>query len=148
MGNGSSSIRATFPNDAVDPQGTTFPTATFYIASDSINGEGLDERIVEFIVEVHIYVEAQPAAGGDSLLVQEKIKERVIGDWPEQSSKAPSYGLDRHILDFTGHTGDAVTAYSAMSCEYLNGRDATDFDGGGIREWIQTYRVGMVKQKP
>lgn len=148
LGNSTASVRAQFPNDAVDPSGTTFPLVTFYIASEEVANEGLDTRIIDYMVEFHLYVEAQPAAGGDSLLVLEKIKERIMGDWPEQATKAPSYGLDRWLPDFSAQTGDAATAYSAMVMEFRNGRDGTDFDGGGIREWIMNFSAHQVKTKP
>lgn len=143
MGNGANSITAKYPFPGVDPVGTTLPAMTFAIVEEDNRAEPFDGRFVDETLEVHLYALEQPGTA-QSLLTMEKIKERVMGDWPNQTAAAgPSYGLDRWKPDFTAQTGDAATAYTATAMVF----DPPGFDGTepglGRREWIYRFKVGM-----
>lgn len=143
LGNGANSIAASFPRPAVDPRGTTLPTVTFNTVDEENPDEPFDGRYIDHQLEVHVYVEEQPSGGGESLLVLSKIKERIMGDWPNQTAASgPSYGLDRWQPNFSGQTGDAATSYTANHLEFISGFDATD-PGGGVREWIYRFKCRM-----
>lgn len=137
------SIKASFPQPAVDPRGSTYPCVTFACVDESIPDEPFDGRYMEHLLELRIYVEEQPSDGSESLLTLSKIKARVLGNWPEKnSSTPPDYGLDRWQPDFTGYTGDSSTSYSANHIVFDSGYDATD-PGAGIREWVYRFKCRM-----
>lgn len=147
LGNGATSVRTSFPPPAVDPPGTTYPLVTITPVADAVD-DTFDGRFLKYEIEVRLFVEEQAATQSvDTLLVMLKMHERVVGDWPEQSTRVPSYGLDRWQPDFTGYTGDVATAYTATHMEYAGYSDQTG-PLGGIREWCLNFNVSLFKRKP
>lgn len=145
LGSGTNSIRAQFPSYAQDPAGSTFPLVTFYARTEK-NDDAFDGRKLDVLMEFHIYTAGQPSQGGQTLLILEKIKARIMGDWPDHATRVPVFGLDRWIPDFTSQTGDAATDYVALMLTFEDGYDATDFNDGGMREWVMTFKTSLFKR--
>lgn len=141
-------ITNTFPTNAADPPGTTYPFVSFY-CSDGVVDESFDGRRHVVTTEFRVKVEERPAAGGDSVLVMAKIVDRIIGDFPAQSGTAgPSYGLDRWIPSFAGYTGDYASVYTPETVVLTPGwNDVTDMLSGGIREVMVKFDVGVNQRR-
>lgn len=147
LGNGATSVRTSFPPPGVDPPGTTYPLVTITPVSDSVD-DAFDGRFHRFTIEVRLFVAEQSTSQSvDTLLTMVKMHERVIGDWPEQSNRTPTYGLDRWTPSFSGYTGDFATAYAATTMVYEGFNDQTE-PVGGLREWNLVFSVNLFKQRP
>jgi hypothetical protein len=127
---------------AVDPSGTTFPCVVFrFRNADSV--DALRTRRYEIDFDVEMYVEENPAAGGDSLLTLCKIHERIIGNYVDNTN-LPQYGLDRWVPDFTGQSGDASTTYSAEMVIHVRTFDDSDAEQGRLK-WVSQYKTSLDK---
>lgn len=147
LGNGATSVRTSFPPPGVDPPGTTYPLVTITPVSDEVD-DGFLGRFGMYTIEVRLFVAEQSTTQSvDTLLLMMKLHERVIGDWPEQTDRNPTYGLDGWLPSFTGYTGDFVSAYTATTMDYTGYTDQTE-PIGGIREWCLNFRVGLFKKRP
>lgn len=132
LGNGSSSIRFQTVPPATNPSGTTYPMVVFKWKA-SIPDDALSTRREQIEFDIEIYVEEQPASGADGVLTFFKIRERIIGDWPEQANRTPTYGLDRWIPDFSAQTGDTATSYAGEMIVRGDARDESDFEDGKLK---------------
>ncbi len=139
--NGANNVRLAFPMPAVDPPGTTFPLVVFRFRSADVD-DGFGTRRYNMTFDLDLYCEAKPLAGGTSWLTMAKIHERVIGDWPNQSSRTPTYGLDRWIPDFSAQTGDAATTYAPEAMCHTGTVDASDETDNYVK-WVATFTIAL-----
>lgn len=141
-GGTSAAITATFPPPATDPQGsTTYPKLVFRL-DYAKNDDSFPGRRFDCKVSIHIFVAERDVSGSDSYLVLWKIHERVMGDWPEQSNRIPTYGLDRWRPDFSAQTGDAASSYVSENMQVEDTSDVTEEDGG-LRRLILSFSVAL-----
>lgn len=147
LGNGATSVRTSFPPPGVDPPGTTYPLVIITPVSDDID-DTFPGRFAMYNIEVRIFVAEQSVTQSvDTLLTMMKIHERIIGDWPEQTDRNPTYGIDGWQPNFTGgtYTGDFASSYVATTMDYQGYDDQTE-PVGGIREWVLRFAVGLSRK--
>lgn len=131
------------PQQASDPPSGFYPRVVLEYVADE-RDEAFKTRRVVYTFEVHIYHRERAASGEDAVLTMAKIAERIVGDWPDQTSRTPTYGLDRWAPDFTAQTGDYATSYAAETMLHTGSVNATD-RGSGLIEWVLTFQVGLDK---
>jgi hypothetical protein len=145
--NGAGNIRTTYAAPAVDPTGTTYPLVQVWPMSDNVD-DSFEGRRLECLYNVRASVAKNAATSGyDPVLLLMRIHERIVGDWPDQVTRVPSYGLDRWQADFTAQTGFGATTYAAETMEYTGYNGVFD-DEDTIMRWDLTFRVGLNKRRP
>lgn len=131
---------------AVDSSSAQYPWV-YYKLGERRPDDAFATRRHEFEFEVHVMVQERPpsAVTADPITTLAKIEERIIGDWSEQSTRVPSYGLDRYIPDVSAQTGDAATNYSPEMIVY-NG--TIDLSEPGILHWSCSFLWSIDKAVP
>lgn len=139
-------ITTTFGFPAVDPMGTTYPRIIITPMSETPDDPFKSRRSL-IGIDVMIYALETPPSGATqtSLLTMLKIHERVMGDFPDQSTGVPSYGLDWWTASFSGQTGDAATTYAAETMVFTGFTNETDPEGG-LRCFRISFSVGLNKR--
>lgn len=102
----------------------------------AMNSDGFNLRSHMVTFSIHVYVEEQPNAGGDSFSTGASIIDRVEGDWDLQSTRIPSFGLDRWVPTLTS------SSWTCSQCVLLNSSEAHD---PGVLHWILDFRVYVNK---
>lgn len=92
----------------------------------SVEGKRVGIRVEWFARET--------ASGVDSLEVVDKILERVTGDWIDQASGVPSYGLSRW-------TPTLQTGWSSTPMIFESASDESFSDGLGVIRWAALFSV-------
>lgn len=147
-GGSANSITSFIPSPATDAS-AVYPWVTFKIRNIAVSGdEPFETRAHDIAFSVLLLVQERPVSSvsTDPLITIAKIQERIVGDWSEQSTRVPSYGLDRWQPDFTSYTGDAASTYSPVQILY----ESTDCDAGepGLHIWDMSFRLTINKQRP
>jgi hypothetical protein len=145
--NAAGNIRTTYAQPATDPEGTTYPLVQMWPMSDQVD-DSFNGRRLECLFNVRASVaKTSGTSGYDPVLMLMRIHERIVGDWPDQSSRVPSYGLDRWQADLTVGTGFGATTYAAEMMVYMGYNGVFD-DEDSIMRWDMTFKVGLNKQRP
>lgn len=113
---------------APEQQGYPFIVCTVEsnTASDAFNA-----RVRELVFQVHSYVQEQ-MGGDDPWQTIANIDQRIIGDWPQQASRLPTYGLDRWTPNVT------ATGWTSDMCGLLDSTPANEL---GVFHTIHRFRV-------
>ena len=92
----------------------------------------------EVSFDVHLFAEKAGAltAGGDVASNMATALTRIRGDWMDQATRVPSYGLDRYQLTITG--GCTCTPIERVSGPIEAHEDDT-------YHWISTFRLFISK---
>lgn len=146
-GGSANSITSYLPQPATDAS-ASYPWVTFRLIDRSVaESEPFETRnhIVTFSVLLFVQERPVSSVSTDPLVTLAKIEERVLGDWSEQSTRVPTYGLDRWQPDFSGHTGDAVSTYSPTEILYQGTSDQSE---SGLLSWELSFQVQINKQRP
>ncbi len=143
-------ISTTFGFPAVDPMGTTYPRICIMPISETPDDPFKSRRSL-IGIDVMIYAVETPQSGGTganaqtSLATMLRIHERVMGDFPDQATSIPSYGLDWWTPDFTAQTGLAATTYASETMVFTGFTNETDIEGG-LRCFRISFQVGLNKR--
>lgn len=116
---------------------TTYPSVEQpypYILVDLVTEnqrDAMNARVHEVSFNVHVFVEERFAAANP---VQRggEINGRVLGDWPQQSSRLPTYGLDRYVPPLSG------SSWTPDIIAYQGTTPAHEF---GILHWIHAFNI-------
>lgn len=111
-----------------------FPFVSLVTGNIGPGAEGFGLRSREFQVDVHICIPAQhdnSSTPTDAVNTMASIEARIDGDWDEQATRAPSYGLDRWQPTLTG------TNWNCTHLEYLS---SGVLDEPGVLHHVHTYR--------
>ena len=115
------------------PADTVYPSITFNVVSET-NQDAFQTRVVELVFDVHIWVEEMPQS--NAYIGYERARQialRVAGDWDQQASRVPSYGLARW----------QPTAGNGFNYTLIVGEQEVDQTEPGLIHLIQTYSVFM-----
>jgi len=140
-------VTASFPVPAVDPEGTSYPLITFAPVG-SINDDTFEGRLELHTIEVHIFHQTMSLVDSMPLAKMIQIRDRLLGDWVCQTTRIPTFGLDRWTPTFPAVTGIAQTDYVADIMVFKSWVDATGFDDSGVREFVLTFEVRLEKRRP
>ena len=141
-GGSANAITFQIPQPAIDPPTSQYPRVVLRFLGIE-RDETFQTRRYVYTFEVHSFVREEGTSGESTTLTLAKIDERIMGDWPE-SGGAPTYGLDRWNAQtaITAQIGDFSTTFKVETMLHIATTNASD-DGSGVREWVQTYRVGL-----
>lgn len=112
------------------PEAQAFPFLVFDEAGETqLSGFRHDTR--ELLIRIGVYVEREPAAGGDPALTGSAILSRLEGDWVSQGG-APTYGFNRHTLTLVG---------TSWTCDAMLMLGTRALHEEGVYHWVQEYRM-------
>lgn len=116
---------------------TTLPYLVFRVQTIDNRNEAfaLGARTVTFTLSI---IAPELDGGGDPIQTLYKIHERIYGDWTQQSSGQPSYGLHRWNPSMT------MTNWNISMMSWSQTDDATD-EGGGVYRLEMTFTVIVSK---
>lgn len=95
--------------------------------------DSMDTRVRLVTMDVHVYCKKSQDPGDssyDGMDVGGKIIERVVGDWDQQSSRSPTFGLDRWKPTLTSWVADNFRSIEERA-------DHED----GVYHWVLTFEV-------
>lgn len=121
-------------NTVID-QGQAFPYLVMRCQGGDVE-DGFSVRTHKVSVTIDAYIEEQPASGYDPFDRGSKILDRVEGDWDLQSTRVPSFGLDRF-------TPTLANNWYAGPFQMLRVREAHE---PGVLHWIMDFEILVSKQ--
>lgn len=139
LSNGANSL---YYGDHPPRQGTAnaYPYIT-YTTEETASDPHQDAIVLRRVVRVNIYLARRSTSATlDSVSVAASILTRIEGDWFEQSTRVPTYGLDRHLLVLSGSTGWTAGTMTMLTSGEEHGDDHLHY-------WIE-FEVHSTRRIP
>jgi hypothetical protein len=116
--------------NTIAPEAAGFPYVLYNIESN-LASDAFNARVRELVFQVHTYVQEQLSSADPWQRISD-IDARITGDWPQQASRLPTYGLDRWTMTLTG------SGWVADMCGLLDSTPANEL---GVFHTIHRFRV-------
>lgn len=123
------------------PTGVGIPAITINQTSIS-NRDAFTTMIDEVNFDVHVWAESAGVGtdGGDPASTCATIMERIRGDWMDQATRIPSFGLDRHQLTLSGSS--CLATLMERTTGWVAAHEGTDI------HWYMSFHVFISKGIP